>query len=150
MAAGLTEQDALAAAEKLWASSRNGAVSAQAAIDEIKRILEGGAVAAGQLAANIDSAFSDRSMHIGITMDDLPTSHGMGFATGSSGIRDFGSGTPVMLHGRERVQTEAQMQSEQSGGNVAGRLDRIERVLADLPRAITIGFADALVLQGVR
>ena len=33
-----------------------------------------------------------------------------GFASGSGGIRDFGTGTPATLHGREGVFTEAQIQ----------------------------------------
>lgn len=35
-----------------------------------------------------------------------------GFAGGSGGVRDFGRGTEVVLHGRERVQTEEQMLAE--------------------------------------
>lgn len=40
------------------------------------------------------------------------------YANGSAGIRNFGAGTFAILHGRERVQTEAQMRAEQaySGG----------------------------------
>jgi hypothetical protein len=46
---------------------------------------------------------------------------GDGFANGSAGIRDFGTGTWAILHGRERVQTEAQMRQEQAfGGGGAG------------------------------
>lgn len=74
-----------------------------------------------------------------------------GFAGGSNGIRDFGAGTPVILHGRERVQTEAQMKAERQaltagagnatgGGNEAsalrGLIDRLEMVL---PLAIRDG-----------
>lgn len=74
-----------------------------------------------------------------------------GFATGSNGIQDFGRGTVAILHGRERVQTEAQMQAERraltsgagaatGGGSDAGALrgliDRLEMVL---PLAIRDG-----------
>jgi len=38
-----------------------------------------------------------------------------GYASGSGGIRDFGTGTRVILHGRERVQTEKQAQETDRG-----------------------------------
>jgi hypothetical protein len=37
---------------------------------------------------------------------------GPGFATGSNGLRDFGSGTVVTLHGREEVRTERQVNAD--------------------------------------
>jgi hypothetical protein len=40
------------------------------------------------------------------------------FAHGSGGIRDFGSGTLAMLHGREEVRTEAQVRSSSSSGPI--------------------------------
>lgn len=137
MAAGLTEADALLAAEKLWASSKNGASASQLVIDEIRRLMEGGAAAAGSFAANLDYATRPRVIHIGYDVEERPEeSYGMGFATGSGGIRNFGSGTPVMLHGRERVQTEAQMKAEQSGGAGAALITEIRALRRELPAAL--------------
>lgn len=137
IAAGLSEADALLAAERLWASSRNGGVAAQAVIDEIKRLMEGAAGAAGQFGASLDSATRPRTINIGFNVEDMPDlgNIGPGFASGSGGIRDFGRGTPVILHGRERVQTESQMRSEQSGG---GRelLDAVNALRRELPNAL--------------
>jgi len=42
------------------------------------------------------------------------------YAGGSAGIRDFGAGRWAILHGRERVQTEAQMRQEQAFGGGGG------------------------------
>jgi hypothetical protein len=48
-----------------------------------------------------------------------------GFAHGSGGIKDFGRGTPAVLHGRERVQTEAQMHAEQKSLVNSGAASRV-------------------------
>jgi len=91
-----------------------------------------------------DSIYNDDSRQRGDNWDyNVP-----GFATGSGGIRDFGSGQPAILHGRERVQTEAQMKAEKQGnGGLEAKLDRL---LRDLPRAMKIAVSDAIVLSGAR
>lgn len=63
------------------------------------------------------------------------------FAKGTGGqYLDFGSGQMAMLHGRERVVTEAEGRAEAAGwAAVVSRLDRLEKAL---PRA----FADAVIL----
>jgi hypothetical protein len=64
-----------------------------------------------------------------------------GFAGGTHGaFLDFGAGTPVTLHGRERVMTEA----EGRGGEARLRatLSRIDRTLSNLPRTLR----DAMLL----
>lgn len=148
IAQGLSENEALQAAERLWASSRQGGDASLRIIEEIKRIMQGGAAAAGDFAANLDSATRPRTIDIGFNVREVPdfdfTIPGPGFATGSAGIRNFGSGTPVVLHGRERVQTEAQMKAEQAS-NVGPLIDDMRRMMRDLPRAMKLAMKDALV-----
>lgn len=75
------------------------------------------------------------------------------FAHGTGGrFLDFGAGTPVVLHGRERVQTErearAEAPSEHNEGfnHVLATLQNIERLL----RTQALGQRDAALLMGVR
>ncbi len=81
-----------------------------------------------------------------------------GFSSGSRGIRDFGKGTLAVLHGRERVQTEAQMKAEHKaltnaagvtvdggGSEIAGE---IRRMFTDLKMTLPLAMRDAL--QGAR
>ena len=68
-----------------------------------------------------------------------------GFAAGTQGqFLDFGAGTPVTLHGRERVVTEAEGRTEAS--RVAGLEQELRALRRELPRAIGIALQDALVL----
>ena len=75
------------------------------------------------------------------------------FAHGTQGrFIDFGAGTPAMLHGRERIMTEAEGRSE---GKIGGSRSNVhddelhQEIVAlrrDLPRAIGLAVQDALVL----
>jgi len=71
------------------------------------------------------------------------------FAHGTGGrYVDFGAGTPALLHGRERVMTEAEGRSEVASlGGVEKRLTSIERLLRDQPRAFGIAMSDTMNLQ---
>lgn len=62
-----------------------------------------------------------------------------GFAGGTHGaFPDFGSGTPVMLHGQERVVTRAEGQQQDA-------MDaRFERLLRMLPRMISVAVQDGV------
>lgn len=71
--------------------------------------------ALNRIPRNVDVDFNFRSRHEGEGYEQAP-----GFASGSGGIRDFGAGTLAVLHGRERVQTEAQMLAEQASGRGGG------------------------------
>ena len=70
------------------------------------------------------------------------------FSHGTHGkFVDFGSGTPAMLHGKERVQTLAEGQAEGAGMAVLEkRLGSIERLLRDQPRAFGLAISDSLTL----
>lgn len=179
LAAGKTEAEALAAAEALWASSKLGANAVESAIAAINAVLQStGTVStttAGQLASGfvtvegVLNTAADAAGKVARFVGDVGNSlNGLdrdidiairthyedgevpGFASGSGGIRDFGSGTPVMLHGRERVQTERQMRAEKSGGGGDGLIEDVRRLIRDLPRAMAVAVDDAMVLQGAR
>ena len=72
-----------------------------------------------------------------------------GFAGGTGGMfPDFGAGTPVILHGRERITPIAEARSEASGmAVVEARLGSIERLLRDQPRAFGLAIQDSAVLS---
>lgn len=66
------------------------------------------------------------------------------FDTGTRGrFIDFGRGTPAILHGRERVMTEAEGRQESS---LRAELDELKRFVRDFPRANAIAIRDALVM----
>lgn len=66
-----------------------------------------------------------------------------GFAMGTMGqFMDFGAGTPVVLHGRERVVTESEGRSESGmAGQVAALQMTIAALVADLPNQIQAAVA---------
>jgi hypothetical protein len=144
IAKGLSAAEAMAAAERLWASSRSGAAASAAAIAEIERILNGTASAAANLGAQIDSATRPRTIDIHYNAGDAPDSS-PGFAVGSGGIRNFGSGTPVVLHGKERVQTESQMKAEQAGMSQE-LLIELKALRRELPSALQLAVQTGMAL----
>ena len=71
----------------------------------------------------------------------------LGIGTGGRFV-DFGAGTPVELHGKERVMTEAEGRQELAGlGALENRLVSIERLLRDQPRAFGVAMSDSLTLM---
>jgi hypothetical protein len=151
LAAGLTEEQALEDAKRLWESSKQGAEASRQVIAQIEANMRGAGQAARDAVNGINRELENLPDRITIPIEfeggegpGLP-----GYANGSGGIRDFGAGTLVMLHGRERVQTEGQMRAEQQGAgggggaDLAALLDRLESVL---PMALR----DAVLMAGAR
>lgn len=113
IAAGHTEGEALAAAERLWQSSKKGAGETEAAIAAIQKVLDQAAAAADGLAESMDNALRDRTINIGVQgpnhkEGDTPADSGDGHAVGTLGrygswFKDFGSGLKTSLHGMEAV-----------------------------------------------
>jgi TP901 family phage tail tape measure protein len=77
---------------------------------------------------------------------------GGGFQSGTQGkYVDFGTGTPVMLHGKERVMTEAEGRADVRGGSEAavrdkellGEMHRLNVEMRNLPRHLR----DAILLS---
>jgi hypothetical protein len=66
---------------------------------------------------------------------DMAGGAGQEFAHGSGGFRDFGAGTPAVLHGVERVQTAAE------AGSVVARLDPqdMDRLVRAIRDAVVMG-----------
>lgn len=148
IAAGLSEADALLAAERLWASSRDGGAASIKVIEEIKRIMEGGAVAAGNFASHLDAATRPRTINIGFNVEDVPDL-GSGVAWGGAQAKggDYFVTKPTLFLAGEAGPERATFGGANQDG---GGSDEMHRLILDLPRAITLAFADALVLQGVR
>jgi hypothetical protein len=72
-----------------------------------------------------------------------------GYPHGTRGrFIDFGAGTPVTLHGKERVMTEREgrIEARADGRNLA-ELQQIRQLLADLPRTMRIAMQEAVLLQ---
>lgn len=80
---------------------------------------------------------------------------GEAFSQGTQGqFLNFGAGTPVTLHGRERVVTEAEGRAESAGfsallSEVSGMRMEMARAQRAGPRQTAIALHDALVLAGV-
>jgi hypothetical protein len=70
------------------------------------------------------------------------------FAFGSGGLRDFGRGTWAVLHGRERVQTEAQVRAELAeGAALVAEMRAIRSEFRRMPQMMQTAMKDALLLS---
>jgi hypothetical protein len=116
LAAGRTEAEAMAAAERLWQSSKKGAAETAAAIAAIQAVLDQTKSAADEAGDALDHALRDRTVRIEFDTPQGPENHGYtgeGFATGTMGqlgkwFGDFGAGVNATLHGMEAVVTPQQ------------------------------------------
>lgn len=152
LAVGLTEEDAMAAAKRLWESSKKGAAETAAAIKAIQDVLDQTRNAADDLDASMDNAFRDRSFTV--TEDRVVNETVVGdregqiheeggFAAGTMGrlgqwFGNFGQGMGATLHGMEAVVTPEQAPA--FAMDVLGRLSSPQQQQAAqaTPQPITI------------
>jgi hypothetical protein len=120
-------------------------------LDELIQRLQGAGSAIGSIPRDIDVAVNVRYNDPGYTPGALDVDDGgdmQGFAGGTHGIYpDFGHGTVVKLHGRERVMTEAEGRAEE--GSVAalrGEVAGMRRDFRDLPYILTSALRSAQAL----
>jgi hypothetical protein len=131
--------------ERLWIKltqgvGRNNKEQAAAAIDEVRRALEG----LDKIARHIPS---DINIDVGLTyhrtapeLEEVPE-----FAGGSGGFRNFGAGTLAMLHGTEAVIRPEDL-AKMTGDTPAGTATdpALLAMLRRLPEMTAIAFRDAL------
>lgn len=151
LAAGKSEAEAMAAAERLWQSSKRGAAETAAAIKAIQDVLNQTEAEANDLDAAMDNVFRDRSFTVTedrvvnetIVGDREGQVHEAEFAGGTMGtlgqwFGNFGSGMGATLHGMEAVVTPEQAPA--FAMDVLGRLSSPQQQQAAqaTPQPITI------------
>jgi hypothetical protein len=82
---------------------------------------------------------------LGVSTEDLRRAGVPGFQGGTHGrYLPFGAGTPVIMHGNERISTEAEGRAENRRFDALE--DKLDRLIRDLPRAIGRKLTDGIVL----
>jgi hypothetical protein len=160
IAQGRSAAEAEADAKRLWESSTKGAGATAIVIADIKRKMDEAAAAGVNFADRVGDAIDNIPRDVDVNLnfrrngEERAYADTPGFKVGSRGIRDFGKGTLAVLHGRERVQTEAQMKAEHKaltqtsgmvvdggGSEIAGE---IRRMVDDLKMTLPLAMRDAM------
>lgn len=136
LAAGLSVEEAMRDVENLWKATKEGPDAVQSVIDKVQEL-------AGEFVSLNALELQDKYMDIHATYKYANERRNMGpetegdFQSGTGGrYVDFGAGTPVTLHGKERVMTEAE------GASDSAILLGIRRDLKQMP----IMIRDAMIL----
>jgi hypothetical protein len=157
-ALGLTQEQANRDVKAVWDAIKDGPDAVAAAVAVIKGNFNQVSTAAQATNRAINTALRHRRVNIQINETTTRSSSGSSGSGGGGGgfsarhgtggkFMDFGTGTPATLHGNERVVTEAEGVAEATGiGALAGKLDSIERLLKDQPRANALAMSDAILL----
>jgi TP901 family phage tail tape measure protein len=154
LALGLSGQQALDDVKALWESSKHGAAASEEAVRRIQERMRGFGDEASAAASAVAGAFAAIPTEFDVVFngsvnipDDFPVGPpepAPGFAGGTGGrFLDFGAGTTAVLHGRERVVTEAEGQRE--AGAIDARLARMEQFYQhEFSRELENAFSAAL------
>jgi len=154
IAAGLTEQQALRDAERLWASSREGAEASKRVIAEIEANMQRTGQAAAGAVDKVTAALSNLPREIDIEIRGNYTSPGGpgdGYATGTMGrhgawFRDFGTATATVLHGREAVVTPEQAPAFARAVLGGAGDPELLAAIRSLPRDLKIAMKEAMAM----
>jgi TP901 family phage tail tape measure protein len=138
LAAGLSVEEAMRDVESLWEATKQGPDAVQSVIDKVQEL-------AGEFHSLNALELQDKYMDIHASYRYANERRDMGqetesnFQSGTGGrYVDFGSGSPVVLHGKERIVTEAE------GSSDSAILQGIRRDLKTMP----IMIRDAIILAG--
>ena len=148
LAQGLTAEEAMADAERLWAATSAGAEASKAVVAEVEQKMKG---MADQTKAATESAqgLADALKDVGRAAANIDFPSGTpsvgvpGYAKGTGGrFVNFGQGTLALLHGQERVMTK----DEAPGADPAmlAALQAIRRDLQRQPELIALQLRAAL------
>lgn len=170
---GLTQEDANRDVKAIWDAIKEGPEATRAAMAVVEGNLAKVGSAAQGVEADIDRMMKDRELNLDVNVDEVVTrreivdvslntaaieglfgaalaqaEEPLEFRHGTGGaFMDFGAATPVILHGKERVVTESEGRTEAASiGVLAHKLDSIERLLRDQPRAQALAMSDAILL----
>jgi hypothetical protein len=158
LANGRTNEESMQDAERLWRSSKTSAEEQAQLIAEIEaKMGKAGATAVSAIEgidAALDKLPGSVDIPINIRRQGDPVGVDPGYATGTLGrhgdyFKNFGSGTPTMLHGNEAVITPRQAPGFAKavlGGGGGGTDPMLLAALRDLPRAIKMAVREGLVM----
>lgn len=164
LAMGRTEAEALADAERLWQSSKQGAQASAAVIAEIEAKMKSQGQTAVEAVEKVGEALDNLPREIDITINTQQEGEGTrvgdGYARGTkartgSWFRNFGGGTLTRLHGDEAVVPRGQAGAFAEAMGVGGMSDAVAAEVAGLradfamlPNMIGRAVRDAVLVAG--